>query len=333
MNQENPLISVVIPIYKVEDFLNRCIETVVNQTYNNLEIVLVDDGSPDTCGDICETWKHRDHRISVIHQKNGGLSAARNAGIDISNGQYITFVDSDDWISCDYVEYLYGLIKRYEADLAIGGYVRTNIVDESIFLADCVSEKTISGRDFLLKVLKVNTQENVQYAWGKLYKNFKNTSLRFPVGLIDEDVPTTFKYGNMCDKVVLSTKKIYAYYDNSNSILRKQFNRNRFDLLEVWKIIESYAKNNCDNEIYNYARANFFRANFGILCNICTEDCNPNDVEYIRTKEKEALEILKKHYIELLAFPMPISRKIFVIGFKICYPLSKKILRMSGKRA
>lgn len=327
IEQNNPLISVIIPVFKVEEFLNRCIESVVKQTYINLEIILVDDGSPDECPRICDEWAQKDTRIIVIHKKNGGLSSARNAGINISSGKYITFIDSDDWVSKDYVEYLYNLLIYYDADLSIASYVCASKYNQNMFEHVNIVEKCITGRDFLLKILKVNTQENVQYAWGKMYKNFKKTDIRYPEGLIDEDVPTIFKYATVCENVAISNKLVYAYYENQDSILRKRFNKARFDLLEVWKIIVDYAEKNCDQEIKEYSRVNLYRANFGILCNIATEDCLAEDIGYIQTREKEALQVVRENKKELLRFPMPLSRKIVVVGFSLCYPLSKKILR------
>lgn len=334
MEYKNPLISVVIPVYNVEKYLDRCLSTVVNQIYKELDIILVDDGSPDRCPQICDEWEKKDKRIRVIHKKNGGLSSARNAGIDISEGEYITFIDSDDWVSNEYISYLYELITKTNADMAMGSFVKSSVFTEQLLSSQNITEQVIPARDFLLKILKVNTQQNVQYAWGKLYKNFKESNIRYPDGLIDEDVPTTFKYTVLCcNKIAMSTKCIYIYFENMNSILRKQFNRNRFDLLEVWKMIEDFSKENCDDKIIEYTKTNYYRANFGILCNICTEECNPNDLEYIRHRETIALKVVKKHRKELLNFPMPLSRKIFVIGFCICYPISKKILKITGKRA
>ena len=108
-----PLISVILPIYNVAQFLPRCIESVCRQTYDNLEIILVDDGSPDECGDICDKYAEKDNRIVVVHKQNGGLSDARNKGAEIANGEYITFIDSDDYVTDTYVEYLYSLIEKY----------------------------------------------------------------------------------------------------------------------------------------------------------------------------------------------------------------------------
>lgn len=315
-----PLITVVIPVYKVEKYLKRCVESVINQTYKNLEIILVDDGSPDSCGKICDEFAESDKRVKVIHKRNGGLSSARNMGIDISSGDYITFVDSDDWVDRDYVLYLYALLDEYECDMSMVSHSITDKYEPCLSTNDG-KIKVISGNQFLMKLLKVGTQENVQYAWGKLYKNFKNTDLRFPDGLIDEDVPTTFKYTINCKNIVISERKMYFYYNNKESILRQKFTRNRFDLIEVWKIIVDFARINCNEEIYKYSLINLYRANMGVLCNLCTKEVDKDDLSYINIKRDEALEVVKKHKWELLRFKMPISRKLMVILFNINFKM------------
>lgn len=323
----NPLITVVVPVYNVESYLERCIQSIIKQSYKNLEIILVDDGSTDASGKICDYYKKIDKRIIVIHKTNGGLSSARNIGIENSNGIFITFVDSDDWIAIDYCEYLYEIMRSNNADMSMCGHVRTSIVDDRLFEKENEYIQVIESREFLLKILKIGTQENVQYAWGKLYKNFKESNIRFPVGLIDEDVPTTFKYVSQIKSVVMSSRPLYAYYENMSSILRQKFKRQRFDLISVWHIIWDYAKTNCDSEIVEYCRLNVYRANFGVLCNICTKDIDMMDYDYISVCEMEALRTVKKHYKELLYFPMPLSRKIVLIGMCINYHMVKDICK------
>ena len=122
---DNELISIVIPIYNVEKYIEKCLDSVIKQTYKNIEIILVDDGSPDNCGKICDSYANNDKRIQVIHKENGGLSDARNVGIERANGKYITFVDSDDYIELDYIEYLYTLIKKYNTKIS---FCKVNVV-------------------------------------------------------------------------------------------------------------------------------------------------------------------------------------------------------------
>lgn len=121
-NNQAPLITVVVPIYKVEEYLDECVQSILNQTYHNLEIFLVDDGSPDRCGEMCDTYAEKDSRVKVIHQKNRGLSGARNSAIDIATGEYITFVDSDDYLKEDMIETLYQEVLQYNAEIATAAY-------------------------------------------------------------------------------------------------------------------------------------------------------------------------------------------------------------------
>lgn len=328
MNEmQKPLITIVVPVYNVESYLERCLQAVINQSYTNIEIILVNDGSTDSSGEICDYYKQLDERILVIHKKNGGLSSARNAGIENSHGEFITFVDSDDWIAINYCEYLYNIMQSNDADMAMCAHVRTSKVDNNLFEKRDEHTKVLESRDFLLKILKVGTQENVQYAWGKLYRNFKEWDLRFPVGLIDEDVPTTFKYVSQVKSVVVSNRPLYAYYENMESILRQKFKRQRFDLISVWHIIFDYASVNCDAEITEYCRLNVYRANFGVLCNICTKDIDMSDYDYISMREREVLKTVKGHCKELLKFPMPLSRKIVMIGMCLNYSMVKNVCK------
>ena len=131
------LISVIIPVYKVEKYLKRCVESVQKQTFKNLEIILIDDGSPDSCGEMCDEMSKMDSRIKVVHKNNGGLSDARNAGIEIASGKYVVFVDSDDWLDLDMIDLLYRILKQYDADFAECSY--RNIYKERVDEETCCS--------------------------------------------------------------------------------------------------------------------------------------------------------------------------------------------------
>ena len=158
-NKEKPLISVIVPIYKVEKYLNKCVKSIINQTYKNLEIILVDDGSPDNCGKICDKLAERDDRIRIIHKKNGGLSSARNAGIEIANGEYIGFVDSDDYIDNDMFETLYNNIKDNNADLSIIGY-QIETIDNKVIKYFELEEK-IYEYESLIRYIKSHITKEI----------------------------------------------------------------------------------------------------------------------------------------------------------------------------
>ncbi|MFR4697621.1 MAG: glycosyltransferase family 2 protein [Streptococcus salivarius] len=185
--ENKEVVSIVIPIYNVEAYLKQCLETIVNQTYPNLEIILVNDGSPDNSEEICKEFFKRDSRIRYVRQVNGGLSAARNTGIDLATGDYITFVDPDDWVTEDYVETLYTQLKKYEADVSIANY---NLFNESTskFLIKVTendySETLYEGRDIIDQDA---IQETRDMAWAcAMMNSIKSPYLRTCVFLLEE---------------------------------------------------------------------------------------------------------------------------------------------------
>lgn len=230
MNED--LISIVVPIYNVEKYLERCIESILLQTYTNIEIILVDDGSPDNCGKICDDYKIKDKRIKVIHKNNGGLSTARNAGIDIARGTYICFIDSDDWISNKFVEYLHKIIKQYCADIAVAQTL------------DVSNEKNISIPNIEEKIGIYSNQNIIENLYNKeigfppsvqnkMYKTEIFKKVRFKNGIINEDEEILIKLLLESSKIVVSNKIMYYYFLSENSIMRKKFNVKRLDILNA----------------------------------------------------------------------------------------------------
>lgn len=213
------LISIIVPVYKVEKYLNKCVDSIINQTYKNLEIILVDDGSPDRCPQICDEYTKKDNRIKVIHKKNGGLSDARNIGIDNSTGEYIMFIDSDDYINDKMVELLYNNIKEKKSDVAICNF-------EYIF-ENCNSKKV---PNITPTILNSNQFWNLYYseqgyvvfcvvAWNKLYKKELFKTIRYDVGKYHEDEFIIHKIINQCNKISCINDKLYYYLQRENSIM------------------------------------------------------------------------------------------------------------------
>lgn len=161
------LISVIVPIYKVEQYLERCINSLVHQSYINMEIVLVDDGSPDRCGEICDSWAAKDSRIKVVHKKNGGLSDARNAGVEVAAGEYIAFVDSDDWLHLDYLQKLYQTMQETRSDIVECEIIHTT-GEEEVPEFDKIKPEIYSPQDALRYLIEDRIFH--QYVWNKLYK-------------------------------------------------------------------------------------------------------------------------------------------------------------------
>lgn len=231
-------VSVIVPIYKVEPYLKRAVASILHQTYHNLEIILVDDGSPDQCGRICDDYAKEDNRIMVIHKENGGLSDARNAGLDAAHGEYIVFVDSDDFIAEDYVETLMQCLKKYDADVAMCSYAVTASVelDESIFKASRDETVEVCDRRELLNNLYDANHKDATYfivSWNKIYKASLWQDVRFPKGRIHEDEATTYKIYDRAQKGVYLHRPLYGYFTAPSSITRDRFNIKRLQWMDA----------------------------------------------------------------------------------------------------
>lgn len=213
----HPPVSIIVPIYKVEPYLRRCLDSLINQTYTNLEIILIDDGSPDCCPQICDKYAVKDNRIKVIHKKNGGLSDARNTGLDICKGEYISFVDSDDWVSKNYIERLLNLAIKEDAGIVIGENIRTD--GNSRSFKGNTSIKAYTSNEALHHLF---SQNHIAFtvSWGKLYKRTLFRTIRFPVGKFHEDEFTTYILFYNTNKIIYTSEVLYYYYQRGNSIVR-----------------------------------------------------------------------------------------------------------------
>ena len=236
----NPLISVVIPIYNVENYLNECVDSVINQTYKNIEIILVDDGSPDNCPKICDEYAKKDNRIKVIHKKNGGLSDARNCGINQSNGEFIAFVDSDDYIEKDYLSSMYKNLKDNDVKIAACGYVNlVNDKDVRIINYENIEKKysTIEAEKYLNIVGYFNVSSCNKLFDKKLFENIK-----FPLNKKSEDWFIMYKLIEKSGGLYYSSVPKYYYRQRVGSITKSS--KPNLDCIEAAKEVYTYYKNN-----------------------------------------------------------------------------------------
>jgi len=231
------LISVVIPVYNVEKYLDKCLNSVTKQTYKNLEIIIVDDETKDNSNEIIENYRKKDKRIKVIHQKNGGLSCARNSGIKKASGEYITFLDSDDYLEFDMYEHLLNCLKNNNADIAICNFIE-ELEDEpkKVEKEDKYELLMFSKMDALHQLILDKKITN--HAWNKLYKLELFNNVEYPNGRNMEDIATTYKLFEKCDKIVYSSKIGYHYIQRSSSIMG---NLSKKRILETEK---SYSERN-----------------------------------------------------------------------------------------
>ena len=241
-NMIEGLVSIVLPIYNVEKYLDRCMRSVLNQTYTNIEIIMVDDGSTDSSGQLCEEWKHRDDRIKVVHKENAGLGLARNTGIENATGEYICFYDSDDYIELDTVENLYNAAKATNAQIVTYGYKvvdsNGNITSETV---PSLEQTTFHGREvidlFLPELVSFNPHTGVSSglwmsAWASMYSlelirktNWEFVSERI---MISEDVYSLLILYKNVDRVTVVKKPFYYYCENDTSSLTRTFRADRY---------------------------------------------------------------------------------------------------------
>lgn len=262
-----PLVSLIVPVYKVEPYLRRCLDSIVGQTYKNLEIILVDDGSPDGCPAICDEYAAKDPRVVVIHKENGGLSDARNAGLEIAKGEYISFVDSDDWVADVYIEALWTALESQKAELAVCNYHVTES-SYTLKISDC-DYKPSEVLDPIQAVKKLWSKDRVAFvtAWGKLVKASLFNGVRFPKGFLYEDEYTVHKLLYSARQTVFLNVPLYCYFRRPDGIMGEaERSRNRilhaelcryefFKEHEVSEIAEQCLAGLCRPLLFEYAQS------------------------------------------------------------------------------
>lgn len=228
-----PEISVIVPVYKVEPYLNRCVDSILRQTFSDFELILVDDGSPDRCGEICDEYARQDNRIHVIHKTNGGLSDARNVGIDWvekhSNSKWLTFIDSDDWVHPQMLSLLLHAAETLGVNISVCGYQETAGADPAVLPEDGNPVRWTPKRFYMERFV------NATVAWGKLYSRGCFQNIRYPVGKIHEDEFVTYRLLFAQPSIGVVPAPLYAYFLNPSGIIRSSWSAKR---LHAWKAYE-----------------------------------------------------------------------------------------------
>ena len=229
----NALISVMVPIYNVAPYLDRCVSSLVNQTYRNLEILLVDDGSTDGSGQLADNWGARDPRITVFHRENGGIASTRNFGLDHARGQYLSFVDSDDFVDETFIQVLYDTLVSNGVKMSVIGYQRFS--DEK----DIVVDRTREWVTAILsteKTMSLLFEANVgDYTWNKLYSRELFSRIRYPVGRVFEDVGTTYFLVGQCNRIAYCPVPLYFYRQRVGSITHSVTSKIALDRYEIYR--------------------------------------------------------------------------------------------------
>ncbi|MBQ7751480.1 MAG: glycosyltransferase family 2 protein [Clostridia bacterium] len=240
-------ISVIVPVYNVEPYLRRCVDSILNQTFSDFECILVDDGSPDGCPAICDEYAEKDSRVKVIHKKNGGLSDARNVGLDKANGKYVSFIDSDDWIHPQMLEILYKGLMDNNVLISVCEYKEVEHQEPYTAITEPIFE-TRYGMDFF-----ITNHITAVIACSKLYDKSLFDDIRYPYGKLHEDEFVTYKLLYKAETVAYTNKPLYFYFQNENGITKSAYTIKRLDALEAMEERDQFLKQHKLSECRKFA--------------------------------------------------------------------------------
>lgn len=319
-------ISVIIPVYRVEKYLDRCIMSIVNQTYNNLEIILVDDGSPDSCPKLCDNWSIKDKRVKVIHKKNGGLSSARNAGLEIATGDFVSFVDSDDWLDLDTYEYCISLLKQTQSDCIQFDFFHTS---SEKLKPKLIKEKirTYTGKAILQFYMDSTTRRGGYSVCICLFRLSIAKKYKFREGKINEDMDYKFKILRDSRQMTISNFPKYFYWQEGNSISSGKLQLKDFQLYEAAEELYKLCKEEDYGNICFLGKVKKARTPLSLLCKLSLwgiDNSSLNENETIKkliTDNRKSLPIL-------LRAPIPFNRKLLAILFSVDYRIAKYVITL-----
>ena len=323
MEREEYLISAIVPVYNVEEWLERCVNSLLGQTYHNLEIILVDDGSTDGSPALCDRYAEREERVRVIHKQNGGLSSARNAGVEAATGDYVTFIDSDDWLEGNTYEYAVSLLKERQADVVQYNYVMVR--DEGPVSQPKEKIEVFHGKDVLQYYMESTTKTGSYSVCRCLFPASALKPLRFREGKINEDVDYKYKALEKCHTLVNTNQYQYHYFQKGQSLSTGGLKEKDMDLYEAAEELWKLTREETYGSIARLGRVKVARTAFSLLSKIAyygiqEESLDPKQLIPKLTKEH------RKNLRILLFSPMPVSRKILSILFAINFSMTKGLL-------
>ncbi len=317
-NKENTstgLISVIVPVFRVEEYLARCIDSIINQSYKNLEIILVDDGSDDNSGKICDEYALADERIVVIHKENGGQSSARNLALEVARGEYVGFVDSDDVIHKNMYTNLFSLIISYGADMALCNIRDWDGKEDFSNIALSGNSYAVDNNEMMKRFFRIESSNSYISPCRKLFKRYLVKDLRFEEGRINEDV--YFSYRTFLDskKIAITDDQYYFYFIRGGSTTHSYFCPRDYDLFKAWENVMNYAKEYDKNNV-RYAELNYYRCYFTLLMKYALYGAS--GFENISKDIKRLKKNLRKNLKYLLPIKgISVSRKLAMIMLAI----------------
>ncbi|PLA92202.1 glycosyltransferase family 2 protein [Ligilactobacillus salivarius] len=321
MKEENVEVSVIIPVYNVRKYLRRCIESVLEQNFDDYEIILVDDGSTDGSEEICDLYKNKHDRVRVYHKENGGLSDARNYGIDKSKGKYLAFIDSDDYIVYDYLSTLYTMIVKNQVKISCVSSHKVK-TDELVFSKEVDTDEVdvLSNINTLKRVFK---RDDVSVsAWGKMYDRELFNEIRYPKGKLYEDLYTTPYLIEKSERVALSRSKKYYYYVRKDSITKRTISNKDYSIFEALQNLVDYFGNKYP-ELYEPAIACYILYTINNIINrlVFVDNGLPTIKKIMKKKKKYWFIALTRRYL-------PIRLRIQILVLKLSPQLYRNILKV-----
>ena len=323
-------ISIIVPIYKVEKYIHRCVDSILNQTFRDFELILVDDGSPDSCGIICDDYAAKDPRICVIHQDNAGQAMARNRALDLAKGEYIAFVDSDDWIHPRYLEILWDNMQRHRAKISICGHTK---VSEFGPFGDVsgVDSRSWNGPEYVQACFLGGIPNKAWLLCDKLFHRDCFAQVRMPEGRINEDNAIVYKILYECDRIAECDEALYYYFQNVTGTVNQPFRRKHLDWLLVPEEMIVYFTEKKDDRMADKANRMYLSA---------LEDMYGKVKRHLNDPklEKELKEKLRAQYNrEREKYPITVQShprlyEILFPGYTWCYWTLQGILKKFARR-
>lgn len=312
------LISVIIPVYKVEKYIFECVNSIINQTYRNIEIILVDDGSPDECPKICDDYAKKDSRVKVIHKENGGLSSARNAGIEVCNGEYVVFVDSDDYVTVDLIKQFIYMIDNYDSDVVICDYCSD---EKKLNIGIEKSVRNYSSKQamkYLLTDRIINTSAST-----KAFRKEMFEDVRFPLGMIYEDFATIYKLLNKAKNISYAKTNKYYYRTNFEGITNSSFTKKQLDYYKVSKEVYEFVSQKYP-KYKKYVSAREMKVSIAFFRKMSESNFKDRETIVLITKK------IRKHIFSYMFTKYPILSKLYGVLISVCPKLALSVFKKNN---
>lgn len=317
-------ISIIVPVYNVKDYLERCVKSILNQSEKNIEVILVDDGSTDGSALLCDNLAKLDERVISLHKENGGLSSARNYGLQFSKGEHVCFIDSDDVIAPYFVERLNELMEKNGCDIAVGEFVTFS--DEPPMF-ELVEEKVevVEGKQAINKLFG-DSYVSATIACNKMYKKSLFNDIKYPEGLINEDEATAYKLYYIANKVVFSNLIVYGYYMRPNSITKSRFSEKNFDFLKIaWERCLFFKEKNQERYYHLFLKEYCWALlDFSNKAKKILKDKNKNKL-IVKEFKKKSKELISSPYITT-------KKKLMIALIRAFTPLYFLLKKINKKR-